>query len=47
MIPTAALEDDSDLYHLNAEQAYLQPKLDTAVYIEMPDECGEPSGKVV
>ena len=43
----AALENNFDLFHFDAEQAFVQSKLDTDVYMRTPDGCGELSGKVV
>ena len=42
-----ACEFDWDLYHFDAEQAFVQSKLDGVVFIRLPPGCGELSGKVV
>ena len=49
MVAAAALEtNDLDLCHfVDAEQAFVQSKLDTDVSMRMPDACRELSGKVV
>ena len=35
------------LWHLDADQAFLQSKLDTGIYLSFPPGCGPVSGKVV
>ena len=42
-----AVQNDWPLYHFDAEQAFVQAKLDTDVYMKLPYGCGEKTGKVV
>ena len=42
-----ACEFDWDLYHFDAEQAFVQSKLDEVVSTRVPPGCGKLSGKVV
>ena len=41
-----AVQNDWSLYHFDVKQAFLQAKLDTDVYMELPYGCGERTGKV-
>ena len=47
LIAATSVENDLHLFHLDAEQAFVQSKLDTDVYMRMPRGCGDLSGKVV
>ena len=42
-----AVQNDWPLYHFYVEQALVQAKLDTNVYMKLPCGCGERTGKVV
>ena len=46
-LPAIACEFDWNLCHFDAEQAFVQLKLDKVVFIRLPPGCGELSGKVV
>ena len=41
-----ACENELPLFHLDAEQAFIQPKLQEEIYLKLPPGCGEWSGKV-
>ena len=47
LLAAIACEFDWDLCHFDAEQAFVQSKLDEVVFIRLPPGCGELSGKVV
>ena len=47
LLVCVALERDLDLYHFDADQAFVQSKLDTDIYMRMPEGCGDMSGKIV
>ena len=47
LLAAIACEYDWDLYHFDAEQAFVQSKLDEVVSIRLPPGCGELFGKVV
>ena len=47
LLTTIACELGLDLCHLDAEQAFIQSKLDEYVCLRMPQGCGALSGKVV
>ena len=47
LLVCVALERDLDLYHFDAEQAFVQSELDADVYMRMPRGCGDMSGKTV
>ena len=42
-----AVQNDWPLYHFDVKQAFVQAKLDTDVYMELPNGRGERTGKVV
>ena len=41
-----ACENELPLFHLDAEQAFIQSKLQEEIYLKLPPGCGEWSGKV-
>ena len=47
LLAAIACEFGWDLCHFDAEQAFVQSKLDELVFIRLPPGCGEISGKVV
>ena len=47
LLTALACELGLDLYHFDAEQAFVQSDLDEVVYIHLPSGCGVLSGKVV
>ena len=47
LLAAIACEFAWDLCHFDAEQAFVQSKLDERVFIRLPPGCGEISGKVV
>ena len=47
LLTAIACELELDLCHFDAEQAFVQSKLDKDVYLRMPQGCGALSGKVV
>ena len=47
LLAAIACELDLDLYHFDAEQAFVQSKLDCDVFIRLPQGCRDMSGKVV
>jgi len=47
LLTAVACELGLDLCHFDAEQAFVQSKLDEEVYLRMPQGCGALSGKVV
>ena len=47
LLTAIACELGLDLCHFDAEQAFVQSKLDEDVYLRMPQGCGALSGKVV
>ena len=47
LLATIACEFGWDLCHFDAEQAFVQSKLDEVVFIRLPPGCDELSGKVV
>ena len=47
LVVAVAVENDLDLNHFDAEQAFVQSKLDTDIYLKMPPGCGELSGRTV
>ena len=47
LLAVIACEFGWDLCHFDAEQAFVQSKLDVVVFIRLPPGCGELSGKVV
>ena len=47
LLVAIACEFGWDLCHFDAEQAFVQSKLDELVFIRLPPVCGEISGKVV
>ena len=47
LVVAVSLEHDLDLFHFDIEQAFVQSKLDTDFYMQMPQRCGDLSGKVV
>ena len=47
LLTAIACELGLDLYHFDAEQAFVKSKLDEDVYLRMPQCCGALSGKVV
>ena len=42
-----AVQNDWPLYHFDVNQAFVQAKLDTDVYMKLPYGCGEKTGKMV
>ena len=46
LLAALAGELDLDLCHFDAEQAFVQSKLDKVVYISLPPSCCALSGKV-
>ena len=42
-----AVQNNWPLYHFDIKQAFAQAKLDTDVYMKLPNGCGERTGKVV
>lgn len=47
MLDAIACELDWDLRHFDAEQAFVQSKLDEDVYVRLPSGCGSLSGEMV
>ena len=47
LVVAVAVENDLNLNHFDAEQAFVQSKLDTDIYLRMPPGCGELSGRTV
>ena len=47
LLMAIACELGLDLCHFDAEEAFVQSKLDDEVYLRMPQGCGALSGKVV
>lgn len=47
LLAAIACEKDWDLCHFDAEQAFVQSKLDEVVFVRLPPGCGVLSGKVV
>ena len=43
----SALDNDLDLFHFDAEQAFVQSNIDTDIFMRMPPGSGSLSGKVV
>ena len=40
-VVAVAIENDLNLNHFDAEQPFVQSKLDTDIYLRMPPGCGE------
>ena len=47
LLVATAVEQDFDLFHFDAEQAFVQSDLDNEIYMRLPPGCGDLSGKVV
>ena len=47
LLAAVAVENDLDLFHFDAEQAFVQSKLSEDIYMRLPEGCGADSGKVV
>lgn len=47
LVVTVTLENGLDLNHIHAEQAFVQSKVDTDVYVRMQHRCGDIPGKTV
>ena len=47
LLASVACSLDLDLWHLDAEQAFVQSKLDHDVFVRLPEGCRDLSGKVV
>ena len=47
LLAAVACEHDMDTYHFDAEQAFVQSKLEEKIYMKLPPDCGGESGLVV
>lgn len=47
LMATIACENDLEIYHLNAKQAFVQSKLDEEIYMRLPRGHGNQSGSTV
>ncbi len=47
LLAAFACEKDLDMYHFDAEQAFLQSKLDEEIYLRLPPGCENDSGSTV
>lgn len=47
LVVTTALENDIDLFHFDAGQAFIQSKLGTEIFMRLPSGCGDLAGSVV
>ena len=47
LVAAMACKLDWNLRHLDVDQAFIQPELDTDIYFRLPPCCGSVSGKVV
>lgn len=47
LVATVTVENDMGLHHFDAEKAFVQSKLDTNVFMEMPPGCDDLSRKTV
>ena len=47
LVMAAAVQEDWPLYHLDVTQAFVQAKMDTDVFMQMPEGCKEMTGRVV